>query len=141
MYAVEQLLQCERYLIWYGLDCAKVTNYDILKVLDECEALHWFCNACNVKAVEAWAYSKSNQFPGVDLEKSGRHSQICHDFDVGLRSWDYYALSWCAKYTDMQNMPILGGLGACSSRKFWKLHGLRLNLRASLVIYQPLMFL
>ena len=53
IYAVEQLLQCERCLVWYRLDCAKVTNYNTLKVLDECEALHWFYNACNVKALEA----------------------------------------------------------------------------------------
>ena len=50
--AVECLLQCERCLVWHCLDCAKVTN-NIMNVLDECEALHWFCEACNVKAVVA----------------------------------------------------------------------------------------
>ena len=37
-------------------------------------------------------------------------------------------------------MPALGGLGACPPGKFEKLHLLRLNLGAFLVIYQPLTF-
>ena len=36
---------------------------------------------------------------------------------------------------------VLGGLGACPRENFEKLHLLRLNLWAFLVIYQPLMFL
>ena len=38
-------------------------------------------------------------------------------------------------------MPTLGGLGACPPGNFEKIHSLRLNLRAFLVIDHPLMLL
>ena len=51
-----------------------------------------------------------------------------------------YLCSQCVKHTGMRSMPTLGGLGHVLPGNFEKLHLLRLNLRAFLVIYQPLMF-
>ena len=47
--AVERLLQCEKCLIWYCLNCSKVIN-EVLNMLNEYDTLHWFCDACNVTA-------------------------------------------------------------------------------------------
>ena len=69
-----------------------------------------------------------------DFEKMGT-ARCVIIVDVGVVG---YALSKCAKHTDMQSMPILGSLGACP-KEILKLHSLRLNLREFLAIYHPLM--
>ena len=57
--------------------------------------------------------------------------------DVGLAS--IFTLIVCKVHRHVKHTSTRG-FGGMSPRKFEKLHFLRLNLRAFLVIYQPLMF-
>ena len=49
---VEQLIQCEKCLIWLCSDCEKIPD-NVMSIAKEYEQLHWFCKYCDVAAVEA----------------------------------------------------------------------------------------
>lgn len=50
--SVEQLIQCDRCLIWFCCTCAKIPTR-MLEALYEFSALHWFCCRCDKIAINA----------------------------------------------------------------------------------------
>ena len=62
----------------------------------------------------------------ANLKWSGQKS----NFQIWNYSYMYLGSFVVQSTTSMRSMLLLGGLGACPPRKFWKLHALRLHVRA-----------